>query len=93
LIEAMSTGCPAIGSRIGGIPFVIRDGIDGLLVPPNHADALAEAIGTVLGDAELAAQLGTNARQAAADTWDWSHQRQRTLTELRLALATPGDRR
>lgn len=85
LIEAMAAGCPVIGSDVGGIPGVIRDGIDGLLVPPGDVPALAAAIDRVLGDPELGARLGAAGRRAALDTWEWSKQRERTLDVLRTA--------
>jgi glycosyltransferase involved in cell wall biosynthesis len=44
LVEARAFGCPIIASRVGGIPTSVRDRIDGLLVPPNSPDAIANAI-------------------------------------------------
>lgn len=86
LIEAMASGCPVIGSRIGGIPFVIRDEVDGLLVPPGDAEALAAAITRVLEDHDLAEELGRHGREAARDRWDMSLQEQRTVDIVRRAL-------
>ena len=75
LVEAMASGCPVVGSDVGGSPFVVRDGVDGLLVPPGDARALAEALAAVLSDPARAAALGAAGREAAVSRWDWSRQR------------------
>lgn len=66
LIEAMACGRPVIGSRIGGIPFVIGHDTDGLLVPPGDAHALAAAIVELGGDAERRSMMGACGREKAA---------------------------
>ncbi len=72
LIEAMACGRPVVGSNVGGIPFVIRPEIDGLLVPPGEPKALADACRSILLDPELAENLGTQGRRIAEERWDWS---------------------
>jgi glycosyltransferase involved in cell wall biosynthesis len=50
LAEALHLGTPVIASRVGGIPEIVDDGVDGLLVPPADPRALADAIVSLLGD-------------------------------------------
>ncbi|KLU59231.1 alpha-D-kanosaminyltransferase [Peptococcaceae bacterium CEB3] len=57
LLEAMQAGIPLVASHAGGIPELIRDGRDGLLVPPGEPEALARACAAVLSDPVLAASL------------------------------------
>lgn len=57
VIEGLSLGVPVIASRIGGIPELVRDGVDGLLVPPRDEAALARALGELAGDAPRRAAM------------------------------------
>jgi glycogen(starch) synthase len=70
LLEAMWTSLPIVASRTGGIPDVIEDGVNGLLVPPGDPEALARAIDRVLADRALAYRLSEGA-QARAKDYDW----------------------
>ena len=63
LMEAMSLGVPCVSTAIAGIPELIRTGIDGLLVPPANAVALADALEQLATDARLRRTLGASGRQ------------------------------
>lgn len=69
LVEAMATGLPAIGSAISGIPEAIEDGVTGLLVPPNDAQALRLALAR-LTDPALRAVLGAAATARVRDRFN-----------------------
>jgi glycosyltransferase involved in cell wall biosynthesis len=68
ILEAVARGRAVIGTRVGGIPDVIEDGVNGLLVPPDDPQALAAAIERIFSDRELAERLGAGA-QASAGRW------------------------
>jgi phosphatidylinositol alpha-mannosyltransferase len=70
LVEAMAAGLPVVASDIPGYDEVVRDGVDGLLVPPRNPAALAAAAGRLLNDPALAERLVTAGRDRAA-TFDW----------------------
>jgi phosphatidylinositol alpha-mannosyltransferase len=57
LIEAMAAGTPVVASALDGYRQVATDDVDAVLVPPGDVDALADALGRVLADAELAQRL------------------------------------
>lgn len=57
-LEAWAVGKPVIGARAGAIPWVIKDGEDGLLVPPNDPAGLADAIQRLVCDPDLTRALG-----------------------------------
>ena len=61
IVEALAVGTPVIASAVGGVPEVVRDGENGLLVPAGDAEALAAAIRRLLGDDELRARLASAA--------------------------------
>jgi glycosyltransferase involved in cell wall biosynthesis len=71
LIESFARGRGVVASRVGGIPDVVRDGVEGLLVDPTDDDDIARALVTVLSDHELAERLGIAARLRYRD-WDSS---------------------
>ena len=62
-----------IGARAGGVPDVIDDGRDGLLVPFADVPALAGAIRTLLTDRALAAELGARGRAKVHERYTWDH--------------------
>ncbi|MDD2769707.1 MAG: glycosyltransferase [Methylococcus sp.] len=63
LLQAASAGVPIVASRAGGIPEAVRDGFNGLLVPPGDTAALANAIGRLLDAPDLARQMGRHGRE------------------------------
>ena len=58
LLDAMAAGKACIGTRVGGNPEVIDDGVTGLLVPPHDPPALAGAIVRLLKDGDLRTRMG-----------------------------------
>lgn len=63
LLEAMAMQKPVIATRVGGIPEVIQDGVDGILIPPTDANELARAIINIFKDREFSDNLALNARK------------------------------
>jgi glycosyltransferase involved in cell wall biosynthesis len=62
-IESLAVGTPVVASHVGGISEVIRDGVDGFLVPPDDPKALADSLRALLLDRDLAEAMGSNGRQ------------------------------
>lgn len=89
LLEAMAEGCPVIATRVGGIPDVITDEVDGLLVPAGDPEALAAAISRVLRDPAFARSLGNAARETIANRYA----AERSLERLEQLYAGLGVRR
>lgn len=71
VIEAMACGLCVVNTSVGGIPYMLKDGHDALLVPPDDADAMAAAVRRILTEPGLAEKLSRNAR-AKAEQFDWS---------------------
>jgi glycosyltransferase involved in cell wall biosynthesis len=67
IVEAMRHGLPVIATDSGGITDIVRDGVNGLLVPERDAGAIARAVTRLLDDPRLATRLG---QAAAADVAD-----------------------
>lgn len=70
LVEAMAHGLPVISTDVAGIPELVRDGVTGLLVPPEDPAALASAILRLIDDPALGRRLGAAGRQLVSDAFD-----------------------
>jgi len=67
VVEALAVGTPVIATATGGVAEVVRDGENGLVVPPGDVDALTAAIERFFADGELAARLRANAAGSVAE--------------------------
>lgn len=82
---AMSAGVPVIASRVGGLPEIVHDMVNGLLVD-NEPGSLAEAIRRLMTDRPLAERLGTNGREMVKEHFTLAHMALRTLHEYKKVL-------
>lgn len=73
VLQAMALGLPVVASRAGGIPEVVRDGIDGLLITTADDAALREALRVLTKDEELRRRLGTSAQERIRDRFTVAH--------------------
>jgi glycosyltransferase involved in cell wall biosynthesis len=81
VLEAMWVGVPVVATAVGGVPFLLRDGVTGFLSRPDDAEALAERILYVLRHPEEAAAAAARAR-AAAPEFIWPYDRSGLLPAL-----------
>jgi glycosyltransferase involved in cell wall biosynthesis len=72
LLEAMACGVAVVGSHIPGISNVVTHEENGLLVPPENPEALANAILMLLNDESLRRRLGQNARRLMVEKYSWN---------------------
>ena len=71
VIEAMAAGLPVISTRVGGIPELIEDGVDGILFAPGDVGALAEKISFLLNNKDTRIRIGKKAKQKAREQMDF----------------------
>ncbi len=71
-LEASAMAVPVVGSRIGGIPEVIDDGLSGYLVEPDNVDDLTHALEKLVKNPELRQRLGSGGRKLALQRYAWS---------------------
>ncbi|MGH2652362.1 MAG: glycosyltransferase, partial [Actinomycetota bacterium] len=78
LLESLALGLPVVSTPVVGVPEIVTDGVEGLLVPEGDPEALADAIGRLLADDTLWNRLALSGPQKAAERFD----RRRTLPQL-----------
>jgi colanic acid/amylovoran biosynthesis glycosyltransferase len=88
LMEAMAMELPCVATWITGIPEIIEKDVEGLLVPPASAGAIADAVERLIEDPEGARRLGTAARRKVLAKYNLERNVERLAEEFRLRLAT-----
>lgn len=93
-IEAMACGKPVISTNLpSGVPWVNRDRVSGLVVPPGDPQALAQAVRLLIEDVSLREQLGDGARQRAESEFTACRMVQRTIALYEDVLRDRGHRK
>lgn len=84
-LEAMAAGLPVVSTPNSA--SVVRDGIDGLVVPPRDLDALCDALLLLHRRPDLRREMGANGRRLVETGYTWQHYRQSLTTMYRALLA------
>ncbi|MEE8138246.1 MAG: glycosyltransferase [Thermoanaerobaculia bacterium] len=87
ILEAMASGLPVVASGISGIPLVIEDGVEGILVPEQQPGELERALRQLFRDADKRARMGRAARRKAERELTWAAVARRYRSAYEEALA------
>ncbi len=92
-LEAMACGTPVVASQVGGLAFLVKDGVTGFVIPDDEPNLLAERLIEIIQNKELQARLGKQGELAARDySWDKIAARIFNIYQdlLRLKIDLPG---
>lgn len=70
VLEGMASGVPIVGTRVGGVPELVEDGVSGLLVDPGDAPGMSNAVLALLTDPDRARAMGEKGRTRATEDYD-----------------------
>ena len=87
VLEAMASGLPVI-TTANGPGDIVRDGVDGFIVPPRDIDAIVSCLQRLRADPDLRARMGENAR-ARSREFTWTHYRNRAVSRIAQWLYAP----
>ena len=85
LVEAMTKSCPVVATRVGSVPFMIEDGVNGFLVEPGRAEDIAEAVERLIDEPQVRQRIVRAGLQYAASN-NYSQQVELVGRSLRKAL-------
>jgi len=88
-LEAMSCAKPVVASKVGGLPYLVKDGETGSLVPPADPNALATAISELLSAPDRRSKMGAAARSKVLSELTWDHIARRTTKFYSQVLSQP----
>jgi glycosyltransferase involved in cell wall biosynthesis len=91
LLEGMAEGLPAIATRIGSIPALVNDGVEGFLIPAGDIEALAERICRLARDPALRRRMGRNARDRVENEFSQRAMAERVFRIYQAAIAGEAD--
>jgi D-inositol-3-phosphate glycosyltransferase len=87
-LEAMACGTPVVASQVGGLAFLVQDGVTGYTVPADEPDELARRLTVLLRDESLRQQMGQQAVRVAQD-YAWDKIARRLLPVYESLLTSP----
>ena len=90
LMEAMASGVPCVATYVAGVPELIRDGVDGLLVPAADGAALAAALARLVDDPSLRRRLGDAGRRRVVERYDAEARADELAAVLRMRVPKAG---
>ncbi|WKD50741.1 glycosyltransferase family 4 protein [Microbulbifer spongiae] len=79
-LEAMASGLPLIASDVGGTPYIVQDGVTGILTRPGSSEGLTNAILRLLHNRELSRDMGSCGLKTVREQFTWEKIAQQTLT-------------
>lgn len=88
LLEAMSSGLPAVVTPVAGVPEVVSDNTTGYLVPTGEIEPLTDALAELIQDEEKRREMGKRSREVILEEYSWSVRTDRILSTYQETLST-----